>query len=182
MTDFRLWVRAHSFCARGKSGSTRVFRSLEPFGGKRDAWPTSGGYRIKPWGVMKAQKNSVGVNRRHAETHFIGRIHLGGRLGEVQKLLSGTAVPGVGERGRCVMAKRDLLKLPDDFEANMRALLSTPPAPHGTARSRKTAPKPPTKPKKKAKNRRYAKPAPTGTYAYENAPVVTRKRKATKKR
>ena len=30
------------------------------------------------------------------------------------------------------MAKHDLLKLPDDFEGNMRALLATPPAPAGT--------------------------------------------------
>jgi hypothetical protein len=41
------------------------------------------------------------------------------------------------------MAKRDLLKLPDGFEGNLRALLATPPDPHGTAGSRKTAPKPP---------------------------------------
>lgn len=59
----------------------------------------------------------------------------------------------------------------------MRALLQTPPAPPGTAGSRKVVPKPP-KPKKKAKRRRYAKPAPAGTYAYESAPVVTRKKKA----
>ena len=74
------------------------------------------------------------------------------------------------------MAKRDLLKLPDDFEGNMRALLATPPAPPGTAGSRKAIPKPP-KPKKKAKRRRYAKPAAAGTYAYESAPVATRKKK-----
>jgi len=74
------------------------------------------------------------------------------------------------------VAKRDLLKLPDDFEGNLRALLATPPAPHGTAGSRKTAPKPPAKPKKKQR-RRYAKPAATGTYAYESAPVVKRKRR-----
>jgi len=81
------------------------------------------------------------------------------------------------------MAKRDLLKLPDDFEGNLRALLATPPAPHGTAGSRKTAPKPPAKPKKKAKRRRYAQPAPTGTYAYESAHVVSaKKRKTAKKR
>jgi hypothetical protein len=77
------------------------------------------------------------------------------------------------------MAKRDLLKLPDDFEGNMRALLATPPAPAGTAGSRKAIPKPP-KAKKKAKRRRYAKPAATGTYAYESAPVV-RKRKGKKR-
>jgi hypothetical protein len=77
------------------------------------------------------------------------------------------------------MAKHDLLKLPDDFEGNLRALLATPPAPHDTTGSRKAAP---PKLKKKAKRRRYAKPAPKGTYAYESAPVVTRKRKAAKKR
>jgi hypothetical protein len=43
------------------------------------------------------------------------------------------------------MAKRDLLKLPDDFEGNMRALLATPPTPHGTAGGRKAAPKPEAK-------------------------------------
>ena len=45
-------------------------------------------------------------------------------------------------------------------------------------------PKPPKKAKKKAKRRRYAKPAATGTYAYESAPVSVRakKRKAAKKR
>ena len=80
------------------------------------------------------------------------------------------------------MAKRDLLKLPDDFEGNMRALLATPPAPAGTAGSRKVAPKPVAKPKKKAKRRRYAKPAPTGTYAYESAPVVTRKKRNARKK
>lgn len=80
------------------------------------------------------------------------------------------------------MAKRDLLKLPDDFEGNLRALLQTPPAPAGTEGSRKVVPKPPAKPKKKAKRRRYATPAPTGTYAYESVPVVSRKRKAAKKR
>ena len=80
------------------------------------------------------------------------------------------------------MGKRDLLKLPDDFEGNLRALLATPPAPHGTAGSRKTAPKL-QKPPKKKQRRRYAKPAPTGTYAYESAPVLKgRKRKAAKKR
>ncbi len=39
------------------------------------------------------------------------------------------------------MAKRDLLKLPDDLDGNLRALLSTPPPPHGTPGSRKAAPK-----------------------------------------
>jgi hypothetical protein len=80
------------------------------------------------------------------------------------------------------MSKRDLLKLPDDFEGNMRALLATPPAPAGTEGSRKVQPKPEPKPKKKAKRRRYARPAPMGTYAYESAPVQARTRKAAKKR
>lgn len=48
--------------------------------------------------------------------------------------------------------------------------------------SRKVTPKPPAKPKKKNKRRRYAKPAPTGTYAYEAVPVMVRKKKTTKKR
>jgi hypothetical protein len=78
------------------------------------------------------------------------------------------------------MAKRDLLKLPNDLDGNLRALLHTPPPPPGTPGSRKAIPKPP-KPKKKPKRRRYAKPAPTGTYAYESAPVQARKRKAGKK-
>jgi hypothetical protein len=82
------------------------------------------------------------------------------------------------------MTKRDLLKLPDDFEANMRALLATPPAPHGTTGSRKAAPKPPAKPKKRKARKRIippAKRAATGSYAYEMAPVKT-KRKAARKR
>lgn len=45
------------------------------------------------------------------------------------------------------MAKHDLLKLPNDFEANVRALLATPPAPPGTAGSRKAAQKPKPTPK-----------------------------------
>jgi hypothetical protein len=72
------------------------------------------------------------------------------------------------------MAKRDLLKLPDDFEGNLRALLATPPAPHGTAGSRKAPPKPPTKPRRK--RRKPKPPKVAGRYAYESAPVVTRKR------
>lgn len=39
------------------------------------------------------------------------------------------------------MAKRDLLKLSDDLEANLRALLRTPPPPAGIPGSRKAAPK-----------------------------------------
>jgi len=75
------------------------------------------------------------------------------------------------------MAKRDLLKLPDDFEGNMRALLATPPMPAGAAGSRKALPKPPKKAKKKQR-RRNAPMAPVGTYAYEAAPVTgLRKRK-----
>jgi hypothetical protein len=80
------------------------------------------------------------------------------------------------------MAKRDLLKLPDDFDANVKALLGTPPPPPGTPGSRKAMPKPPAKPKKKNKRKRYAKPAATGTYAYESVPVRAKKRKAAKKR
>jgi hypothetical protein len=39
------------------------------------------------------------------------------------------------------MAKRDLLRLPDDLEGNLRALLNTPPPPHGIPGSRKATPK-----------------------------------------
>ena len=77
------------------------------------------------------------------------------------------------------MVKRDLLKLPDDFEGNMRALLATPPAPHDTAGSRKAAPRPPDKPKKRKARKRIIPPsqrAATGRYAYEMAPVKTRKK------
>ena len=78
----------------------------------------------------------------------------------------------------CSMPKRDLLKLPDDFEGNMRALLATPPAPPGTAGSRKAIPKPP---KRKRKRRSPKPPEVAGTYAYESAPVTARKRKAKKR-
>jgi len=72
------------------------------------------------------------------------------------------------------MAKHDLLKLPDDFEGNMRALLATPPAPPGTAGSRKVIPKPP----KVARKRRKPKPPKkAGTYAYESAPVKKAKKR-----
>jgi hypothetical protein len=68
------------------------------------------------------------------------------------------------------MAKNDqLLKLPDDFEGNMRALLATPPAPHDTMGSRKAAPKPPKVVRKRRKPR---PPKKAGTYAYEAAPVL----------
>jgi hypothetical protein len=79
------------------------------------------------------------------------------------------------------MAKRDLLKLLDDFEGNMRALLATPPAPPGTAGSRKVAPKVPTVPKKKQR-RRNAPMAPVGTYAYESAPVLKAAKRRKRKR
>lgn len=79
------------------------------------------------------------------------------------------------------MSKRDLLKLPDDFEGNMRALLATPPAPAGTAGSRKVKPKPPKKVTKKQR-RRNAPRAPVGTYAYESAPVKGLRKKATKRK
>ena len=73
------------------------------------------------------------------------------------------------------MAKRDdLVKLPDDLEGNLRALLATPPAPPGTAGSRKAIPKPP---KKKRKRRGPKPPKVAGTYAYESAPVISRKKK-----
>jgi hypothetical protein len=72
------------------------------------------------------------------------------------------------------MAKHDLLKLPDDFEGNMRALLQTPPAPAGTAGSRKVAPKVEKKPRQKRKPK---PPKKAGTYAYEAAPVKSRKAK-----
>jgi hypothetical protein len=39
------------------------------------------------------------------------------------------------------MSKRDLLKLPDDLEGNLRALLNTPPPPAGIPGSRKAKPK-----------------------------------------
>ncbi len=82
------------------------------------------------------------------------------------------------------MSKRDLLKLPDDLDANLRALLHTPPPPHGTPGSRKAAPKP--KPKARKKQRRRGAPlAKAGTYAYESVPVLKEpkpKRKAGKKR
>ena len=82
------------------------------------------------------------------------------------------------------MAKRDLLKLPDDLEGNLRKLLQTPPPPHDVKGSRRAAPKPPEKPKVR-KRKRPTGTAPMGTYAYESAPVLDRarpKRKATKKR
>lgn len=79
------------------------------------------------------------------------------------------------------MAKRDLLKLPDDLEGNLRALLRTPPPPHDIPGSRKAAPKRPDKPK--ARKRRSPKPPKVaGKYAYEAAPVITRKNRAKKKR
>lgn len=79
------------------------------------------------------------------------------------------------------MTKRDLLKMPDDFEGNMRALLATPPMPAGGAGSRKAVPKPPKKAKKKQR-RRNAPRAPVGTYAYESAPVLKAGKRAKRKR
>lgn len=69
------------------------------------------------------------------------------------------------------MAKRDLLKLPDDLEGNLRALLHTPPPPHDIPGSRKAAPKPPPKARKKQRKRGTVL-AKTGTYAYEDARVL----------
>ena len=80
------------------------------------------------------------------------------------------------------MSKHDLLKLPDDLEGNLRALLRTPPPPAGTPGSRKAAPKPPAKPKNARKRRKPRPPKVAGTYAYESAPVIRPKRKAGKKR
>jgi hypothetical protein len=91
------------------------------------------------------------------------------------------------------MPKTDLLKLPDDFEGNLRALLQTPPAPHDTVGSRKAAPKPPPKPKKgfkkkRAKGTALADPFKTHgpKHAYEMASVLKggkrAKKKAAKKR
>jgi len=77
------------------------------------------------------------------------------------------------------MAKRDLLKLPDDLEGNLRALLHTPPPPHDIPGSRKAAPKP--KQKAKTKQRRRVPRAVTGTYEYEMAPVLKAGAKAKKK-
>lgn len=39
------------------------------------------------------------------------------------------------------MARQPLLRLPDDFDANLKALLGTPPPPHDTPGSRKAKPK-----------------------------------------
>lgn len=50
------------------------------------------------------------------------------------------------------MAKRNLLKLSDDFEGNLRALLGTPPPPAGTPGSRKVD-KPKKRKRKAAKKR-----------------------------
>ena len=78
------------------------------------------------------------------------------------------------------MAKRDLLKLPDDFEANMRALLATPPAPHGTAGSRKAEPKPPEKLKRK-KKRAPLSPGPEPSQAALAAQAKRLREKLVKK-
>lgn len=78
-----------------------------------------------------------------------------------------------------VMAKDDLLKMPDDLEGNLRALLGTPPAPHDTTGSRKEPPKPP----KKVRARRPPKPPKVpGKYAYEMARVLKRGKRPKRKR
>ena len=70
------------------------------------------------------------------------------------------------------MAKRDLLKLPDDLEGNLRALLHTPPPPHDIPGSRKAAPKV-----------AHGGPRKKGQKAPIGVPVKkARKRKAAKKR
>lgn len=76
------------------------------------------------------------------------------------------------------MGKR-LLKLPDDLEGNLRALLHTPPPPHDIPGSRKAAPKPK---KQKRKRRKPAPPKVAGTYAYEAAPVLKEGARPKKKR
>ena len=75
------------------------------------------------------------------------------------------------------MAKRDLLRLPDDLEANLRMMLRTPPPPVGTPGSRKAAPKPPAKPKKKRKHRA---PAPEPSQAALAAQDKARRERLTK--
>ena len=83
------------------------------------------------------------------------------------------------------MGKRDLLKLPDDLEGNLRALLRTPPPPHDVPGSRKAAPKPPAKPKAPKRYKRKTKAAGV-QFEYEQAPVLKEgqraKKKGTKKR
>ena len=76
------------------------------------------------------------------------------------------------------MTKRNLLKLPNNLEGNLRALLHTPPSPAGTPGSRKVGPKP--KPKARKKQRRRVPRAATGTYAYESAPVLKAGKRAKK--
>ena len=80
------------------------------------------------------------------------------------------------------MAKRSLLKLPDDLEGNLRALLLTPPPAHDIRGSRKAAPKP--KPRLKPKHPRKGPTARAGTSAYESTRVLKEKpkRKAANKR
>lgn len=78
--------------------------------------------------------------------------------------------------------QRNLLKLPDDLEGNLRALLHTPPPPYDIPGSRKAAPKPPAKRKKKRVSR---KSPPLPNQAAINAQArhkVLGKRKAAKKR
>lgn len=72
------------------------------------------------------------------------------------------------------------MKLPDDLEGNLRALLHTPPPPHDIPGSRKAEPKPPVKARKRHKPK---PPKVAGTYAYESAPVLKPgKRKTTNKK
>ena len=79
------------------------------------------------------------------------------------------------------MARRDTrLKLPDDLEGNLRALLHTPPPPHDIPGSRKAAPKPAPKARKKQR-KRSVKLAKAGTYAYEMAPVLKAGKRAKKR-
>lgn len=79
------------------------------------------------------------------------------------------------------MPKHELLKFPNDFEGNLRAL-AIPPAPAGTAGGRKAAPRPPAKLKPRAKRYKPKGAAPhTGTFAYESAPVLKAGKRAKKR-
>ena len=83
-------------------------------------------------------------------------------------------------RPRGKVSKRDLLKLPDDLEGNLRALLNTPPPPHDIPGSRERLRR------SRPRSRRRSSAGATRSQprracsAFESAPV--RGRKAAKKR
>src|SRR5688500_12262864 len=90
----------------------------------------------------------------HERARAVTRKNRSGRSDEHQR--DGTAARGNGRR---------------------RGYRSLHPAPHAMEElAYANLPRPP-KPKKKAKRRRYAKPAATGTYAYESVPVSVRSKK-----